>query len=123
MKDKAREEELLQNLLERGDKSRVLLMSERGVELGYVTLFIKGKTLVIAEMSLFKDCNFDKLNMEDSVFCDCLMRAAASFAETNGANFIETLDSTYNTFLKTKGFETTETNAFIDMNKIVKYKN
>ena len=55
---------------------------------------------MIFDFDLSRPCNFDDLAMEESFFVDTLMRSAASYGETNGADKIETTSNKYNNFLK-----------------------
>ncbi len=96
-------------------------MTERGSELGMVSLAVRGSKLMIFEFTLANPCDFEKLDEEQSFFVDTLMRSAASFGETNGASGIHTANNLYNSFLQTKGFETDENHAFTKMSTIVHY--
>ncbi len=97
------------------------MMTERGIELGLVATEIIEKRLIILEFDLLNSCDFDNLNLEEEFFVDSLMRSAASYGETNGADFIELKSNTYNKFLAKKGFTVTDTHAFAPMSLIVKY--
>lgn len=122
MKDKERESQILKILLKNEENnSRVLLMTEGENELGTVALKIYERTLIIIDISLENDCDFENLNIEEDFFVDTLMRSAASYGETKGANFIETQDNKYNKILAKKGFTVDENHAFTKMSTIVHY--
>lgn len=122
IQDQQREEQILKTLLKKGENNgRVLVMTEGNEELGTVALKIVDRKLVIIKFSLANNCDFENLSMEEEFFIDTLMRSAASYAETNGANFIETETNEYNKFFAKKGFEILDTHAFAVMSKIVHY--
>ncbi len=119
MVDREEERKILTQSQVKGD--RVLVMEEKGEKLGYVSLKISDKTLYIIDFLLQNEFDCNNLSMEESFFLDSLMRSAASYGETKGADKIETVNNKYNNFLKKKGFDTDFSHAFTPMSTIVHY--
>ena len=104
------------------DGARVLLMSDRGEELGFVAVRLSGDSLCMEQFSV-SGYDFSEKPQGDAVFIlDALMRAAASYGETNGAEKLETAFPDFYDFFRLRGFQTDETHAFGPMSLIVKYE-
>lgn len=120
MIDREREKSLLKSLPAE-DNARVLFMTEGNEELGWVAVSLQERTLRLLKFSLPSCKDYAAPDMESSFFLDTLMRSAASYGETNGADFIETATAEYNAFLNKQGFTVDDTHAFTPMSTIVHY--
>lgn len=122
MEDREREQALLQEAGAQGDGARVLLMTDRGEELGHVAVVLQKNVLRMVRFSV-SGYDFSEKPQGDAVFIlDALMRAAASYGETNGAGKLETTFPDFYDFFRLRGFQTDETHAFGPMSLIVKYE-
>lgn len=124
MKDKQRENDILQRDGIAGDNAHVLVMTDAGAEMGSVSLQLREGTLFIVSFSLPGKDDFrnEKPGMEAVFILDSLMRAAASFGETHGADQIETCFPDFFGFFKARGFTACETHASTPMSTIVHYE-
>ena len=104
------------------DGARVLMMTDRGEELGFVAVVLSGDALRMERFSV-SGYDFSEKPQGDTVFIlDALMRAAASYGETNGATKLSTAFPDFYDFFRLRGFQTDETHAFGPMSLIVKYE-
>lgn len=121
MQDRDREQQLLAELRAEAD-DRILLMTDRDEELGLVAVRMRENTLCMVRFSV-PGYDFSEKPQVDQIFIlDALMRAAASYGETNGADYLETAFPDFYDFFRLRGFETDETHAFGAMSLVVKYE-
>ena len=121
MEDRERERELLGDVETIGGVPRVLLMADRGKPLGHVVVETAGTVLRILRLEA-AGYDFAQKPQGETVFIlDSLMRAAASYGETLGAQSIETAFPDFFGFFHNRGFDTDEAHAFTPMGTIVKY--
>lgn len=121
MQDRDREQQLLAELHAEPD-DRILVMTDRDEELGSVAVRLKDDTLCMVHFSV-PGYDFAEKPQVDQIFIlDALMRAAASFGETNGASQLATAFPDFHDFFRLRGFETDDTHAFGPMSLIVKYE-
>lgn len=105
-----------------GANARVLAMRERGNTLGWVALELDEKTLRILRL-YSEGYDFSRPPKGEEIFIlDSLMRSAASYGETFGADRIETAFPDFFGFFQTRGFDHDEKCAFTPMSTIVKYE-
>lgn len=122
MKDRDQELELLSKVPEAGKEARVLAMMERGQRLGWVALELEGNVLRILKMNA-QGYDASRKPQGDEVFIlDSLMRSAASYGETFGADRIETAFPDFFDFFCVRGFDCDKSHAFTPMSTIVKYE-
>ncbi len=122
MEDREKERELLSGLEEADDSSRVLHMCEREHMMGYAAVAVKeGKVFILKLWAEGYDPSQKPLG-EALFILDSLMRAAASFGETKGANEVLTVFPDFWDFFKNRGFTVDETHAFTPMSTIVHYE-
>ena len=120
LKDKEKEEELLQAIEKKEANARVLLMIDGDSPIGFVAVDILKDTLRMLKFVVYEQENIS--DMEKTFFLDTLMRSAASYGETNGADKLATINSEMNEFLKKRGFQTDNYHAFAPMSLIVHYE-
>lgn len=97
-------------------------MTDRGELMGWTAVELNGATLRILMLTA-GDYNFtEKPDAEQTFILDTLMRSAASFGETFGADTIETAFADFYGFFKARGFDTDDTHAFTPMSTIVRYE-
>lgn len=102
--------------------ARVLAMTERGAALGTAALELDGDVLRILRLTA-EGYDFTSAPKGETLFIlDSLMRSAASYGETFGANHIETTFPDFFGFFKARGFDTDDSHAFTPMSTIVKYE-
>ena len=119
--DREEEKGLLAQVKGAGPAARVLAMRERGTVLGWVALELEGDCLRILRLYA-EGYDVSRQPQEEEVFIlDSLMRAAASYGETFGANEIETAFPDFFGFFHARGFDQDENHAFTPMGTIVKY--
>lgn len=121
MQDKSREQQLLQEA-EAGENGRILMMTDREEELGHVAVELNETTLRMLRFSVPGYDFSEKPQMDQIFVLDALMRAAASYGETNGATQLETAFADFYDFFRLRGFTVDETHAFGAMSLIVKYE-
>ncbi len=122
MEDKAQEQELLSQVVAAGPEARVLSMREKGAVLGWTAVELAESTLRILALRA-GNYDFSRQPQGDEIFIlDSLMRSAASYGETFGAEKIETAFPDFFGFFKARGFDFDEFHAFTPMSTIVKYK-
>lgn len=121
MEDRELERSILGAIPCAGPNARVLAMRERGKTLGTAALELEGGVLRI--LSLAADgYDFSAAPKGETVFVlDSLMRSAASYGETFGADQIETAFPDFFGFFHARGFNCDETHAFTPMSTIVRY--
>lgn len=96
-------------------------MTDGEDELGYVMVELMNDRLIIHEMKTHGYC-FDVSPAAEHYFImDSLMRAAASYGETNGMDRIETSFPDFFDFFKKHGFETDNEHAFTAIGTIIHY--
>lgn len=124
MQEKDREEAISRKTEGAGADARVLVMTDGEEELGYAVVGIQNGTLLIYGFSVSGRTDFagEKPDMETVFVLDTLMRAAASFGETNGADKIETTFPDFFGFFKLRGFTVLESHAETPMSTIVRYE-
>ena len=105
-------------------ESRVLVMTDGAEELGYVVVSLRADVLFIHQFNLGGKTDFsaEKPGMEEIFILDTLMRSAASFGETNGANHIKTTFPDFHSFFKLRKFDVDDTHAETPMSTIVHYE-
>ena len=122
MEDREKEREILKGIPGAADDSRILEMTDRGDVLGWVAVSISAGTLYILKLYA-QGYDFSARPEGEAAFVlDTLMRSAASYGETNGAQRIETVFPDFFNFFKLRGFDTDVTCAFTPMSTIVKYE-
>lgn len=122
MEDRDQEGKLLAEVENAGSEARVLAMRERGETLGWVALELDGGALRILRLAA-EGFDFSRPPQGEEVFVlDSLVRSAASYGETFGADRIETAFPDFFGFFQARGFEQDELHAFTPMNTIVKYE-
>lgn len=121
MQDREREKELLLTVDEAGENARILAMTERGELLGWVAVEISDDVLHILKLSAGKYDFSRPPQGEEAFILDTLVRSAASYGETFGADRIETAFPDFYSFLALRGFEVDEHRACTPMSTIVKY--
>ena len=124
MQEKDREKALCLAAEGADDKSRVLMMTDGAEELGYVVVSLRENVLFIHQFSVGGKVDFSagKPGMEEIFILDTLMRSAASFGETNGADFIKTTFPDFHSFFKLRKFDVDDTHAETPMHTIVHYE-
>lgn len=122
IQDQAAEQEILSQVENAGPSARVLAMREREALLGWVALELEGDLLRILKLSS-EGYDFSRKPQGEEIFIlDSLMRSAASYGETFGANRIETAFPDFFGFFKARGFDCDENHALTPVSTIVKYK-
>lgn len=97
-------------------------MTDRGELMGWAAVQLNGTALQILKLTA-GDYDFsDKPNAEQTFILDTLMRSAASYGETFGADRIETAFADFHGFFKARGFDTDDNCAFTPMSTIVRYE-
>ncbi len=122
MEDREREKERLSGLDLGGGAPRVLCMKDRGEELGFAAVELRGETLRILKLEAAGYDPGEKPQGEQVFILDTLLRSAASYGETFGAQAIETAFPDFFGFFKARGFEMDGEHAFGPMSLIVKYE-
>lgn len=122
MADRDRERALLSGVEAVGPEARVLAMTERGEALGWTAVELDGTVLRILKLSAQGYDYARKPQGEEVFVLDSLMRSAASYGETFGADRIETSFPDFFGFFKARGFDSDEEHAFTPMSTIVKYE-
>ena len=124
MQDKDREKEICRAVADADDNSRVLHMTDGAEELGYVVVSLRETVLFIHEFCVNGKTDFaaEKPGMEEIFILDTLMRSAASFGETNGADHIKTTFPDFHSFFKLRKFDVTDEYAETPMSTIVHYE-
>jgi hypothetical protein len=118
--DKEREKIFLRKMSV-SDDAVVLEMTEKESTLGVVALKIKEEKLYILSL-LAEGYSFDeKPDVEQNFILDSLVRAAASYGETNGATEIHISFCDFHDFMKNRGFDVQGGHAYAPMSLIVKY--
>ena len=124
MQEKDRELAICKAVAGAGDNSRVLVMTDGAEELGHVVVSLKEQVLYIHEFNVGGKTDFtaEKPGMEEIFILDTLMRSAASFGETNGADHIRTTFPDFHSFFKLRRFDVTDEYAETPMSTIVHYE-
>ena len=104
------------------DEARVLTMAERGKRLGWVALELDKTMLRILKLEAIGYDFSSRPQGEETFILDSLMRSAASYGETFGADSIETAFPDFFDFFRARGFDTDDKHAFAPMSTIVKYE-
>lgn len=121
MDDRELERSVLENISCAGPNARVLAMREQGKTLGTVALELEGGVLRILNLAA-ENYDFSAAPKGETTFIlDSLMRSAASYGETFGADQIETAFPDFFGFFQARGFDCDETHAFTLMSTIVRY--
>lgn len=121
MEDREQEKALLDGLPVSGEP-RVLAMKDRGETLGYAAVELDAGTLRILKLEA-AGYDFSQKPQGETVFIlDTLMRSAASYGETFGAQRIETAFPDFFGFFQARGFETDGERAFGPMSLVVRYE-
>ena len=97
-------------------------MTERGDQLGWVAVEMEDKVLRILKLSAGDYSFTDPPAGEEIFILDTLVRSAASYGETFGANFIETTFPDFHRFFASRGFSVGDTNVSTPMSTIVNYE-
>ena len=122
MADREREKELLAAVEGAGPEARVLAMTDRGEELGTVSVELRDGTLHILQMRAGEYDFSRKPQGEEAFILDTLLRSAASWGENFGAGEIVTAFPDFFDFFKARGFAADDTHAFTPMSTIVRYE-
>lgn len=124
MQEKDRELEICRAAAVAEDNARVLMMTDGTEELGYVVVSLKEQVLYIHKFNVGGKTDFtgEKPGMEEVFILDTLMRSAASFGETNGADHIRTTFPDFHSFFKLRKFDVTDECAETPMRTIVHYE-
>lgn len=124
MQEKDREEAICRETAGADVESRVLEMTDGEESLGHVVVSLKEDTLWIHGFSVSGRRNFsaEKPDMGTVFILDTLMRSAASFGETNGANCIKTTFPDFFDFFKLRHFTVEADHAETPMTTIVHYE-
>ena len=124
MQEKDRERAICRAAAGADGDSRVLVMTDGAEELGYVVVSLREDVLYIHEFNVNGRTDFaaEKPGMEEIFILDTLMRSAASFGETNGANHIKTTFPDFHNFFKLRKFDVTDECAETPMCTIVHYE-
>ena len=124
MQEKDREKAICLKTAGADAESRVLIMTDGAEELGHVVVSLRDAVLYIHGFDLGGKTDFstEKPGMEEIFILDTLMRSAASFGETNGANHIRTTFPDFYDFFKLRRFDVTDTHAETPMSTIVHYE-
>lgn len=118
-----REKEILEQLPDGAVGAKVLEMTERGESLGHVAVQLEGQVLHLLRFFV-KNYDFSQRPDAETVFfLDTLMRSAASFGETHGANRIEVDFPDFFDFFRLRGFQSGEKGPMAPMSLIVSYSN
>ena len=96
-------------------------MTDANTLMGYVIVAVENDDLFIIKMNALGYSFEEKPNLEQIFILDSLMRSAASYGETFGANKITTLFPDFFDFFKLRGFDTDKISANTKMNTIIKY--
>lgn len=118
MQNKQQEEEILKGIGASEANARVLEMTEQSELLGWVAVDILDETLRMLKFNICQDVS----EFEGIFYLDTLMRSAASFGETNGADKLATTEPSLNDFFKKRGFDVDSVHAFAPMSLIVHYE-
>lgn len=97
-------------------------MTDRGELLGWAAVKLDGNVLRILKLAAGDYTFAEKPDAEQIFILDTLMRSAASYGETFGADTVETAFADFHGFFKARGFNTDETHAFTPMSTIVRYE-
>ena len=124
MQEKDREKAICLETAGADADSRVLMMTDGAEELGYVVVSLRENVLYIHGFNVSGKMDFaaEKPGMEEVFILDTLMRSAASFGETNGANHIRTTFPDFHSFFKLRKFDVTDEYAETPMSTIVHYE-
>lgn len=124
MQEKDREREICLKTEGADAESRVLAMTDGTEELGYTVVSLKDDVLYIHGFNIGGKTDFsaEKPQMDEIFILDTLMRSAASFGETNGANHIKTTFPDFFDFFKLRRFDVSDTCAETPMSTIVHYE-
>lgn len=102
--------------------AEILEMTDRGESMGWAAVALDGDVLRIIKLTAGEYNFSDKPDMEQTFILDTLVRSAASYGETFGADSIETAFTDFYGFFKARGFECDDTHAFTPMTTIVRYE-
>ncbi len=83
-------------------------MSDGQVELGYVVIDMKSSVIRMLKMEVYGCNDFTKLNEQNRMCADSMMRAAASYGATIGAYQIESQINGLEKYLNSVGFITSK---------------
>lgn len=117
MSDRETEKKLLDGIENKSENARVLEMTEQGNSLGWVAVDLIGSTLKMLEFHVEAQSD-----MERVFYMDTLMRSAASYGETKGADQLVSIATEWNDFFAKRGFRTDEEGAYAPMSLIVHYE-
>ena len=121
MTDREQEKERLAQVPDATESTRVLAMTERGETLGWAAVDLTDGGLTIRKLAVEGYDASRKPQGEEVFILDSLMRSAASYGETFGANQIETSFPDFFDFFRARGFDVDEIHAFTPMSTIVHY--
>lgn len=121
MADREREKELLAEVEGAGPQARVLCMADRGEVLGTVAVELRDQELLLLQMAAAGYDFSHKPQGEEAFVLDSLMRAAASYGESLGADRIATCFPDFFGFFQARGFDVDDAHAFTPMGTIVRY--
>lgn len=110
--------------MDAGADARVLVMTDGKTEMGFAAVGLLEKTLCIYAFSVNGKTDFSdaKPDLDTSFILDTLLRSAASYGETNGADKIVTAFPDFFDFMKQRGFTPCEAHTETPMSTIVRYE-
>lgn len=108
MKNRVRAGRILQAVPGAEPDTEVLVMSDGQDELGYVVIDIKSSVIRMLKMEVCGGCDLTKLNEQNRMYADSMMRAAASYGATIGAYQIESQIDELKYYLHSVGFITSK---------------
>lgn len=124
MQERDREEAICRETPGADAEARVLMMTDGETELGYTVVGVRENTLTIYGFCVNgrSDFSAEQPDFEAVFILDTLMRSAASYGETNGADKIETTFPDFFDFFKKRGFTVLESSVETPMSTIVHYE-
>lgn len=122
MQDGDRKRELLSAYPTLSGRMDVIVMAEKEEEFGTAVLCVDGSVVRILSITV-NGQEPESYDMMGKMVADSLLRSAASYGETNGAERIEAYLPKLERFLETKGFVKTDTCMATPMSTIVHRKN
>ena len=98
-------------------------MSDGQNELGYVVIDMKSSVIRMLKMEVFGCSDLTKLNEQNCMYADSMMRAAASYGATIGAYQIESYIDGLEHYLHSVGFITSNDKLISSLSNFVKICN
>ena len=104
IKNKIREGQILQTVHGAEADAKILLMCDGQDELGYVVIDMKSSVIRMLKMEVFGCADLSKLNEQNRMCADSMVRASASYGATVGAYQIESQIVGLEHYLHSVGF-------------------